>query len=63
MVAFSGGADSAFLAWVAHETLGSEGALAMMGRMQAELRLPLVAMSESGKQKLRQVLVADGLLA
>jgi len=29
VVAFSGGADSAFLAWVAHDTLGSEGALAV----------------------------------
>ncbi len=28
MVAFSGGADSAFLAWVAHDTLGPEAALA-----------------------------------
>lgn len=28
VVAFSGGADSAFLAWVAHDTLGVEGALA-----------------------------------
>jgi pyridinium-3,5-biscarboxylic acid mononucleotide sulfurtransferase len=27
VVAFSGGADSAFLAWVAHDTLGSERAL------------------------------------
>jgi 4-hydroxy-tetrahydrodipicolinate synthase len=38
-------------------------ALAMMGKMQAELRLPLVPMSESGKQKLKQVLVAEGLLS
>jgi uncharacterized protein len=29
VVAFSGGADSAFLAWVAHDTLGPEGALAV----------------------------------
>ena len=29
VVAFSGGADSAFLAWVAHDTLGSDGALAV----------------------------------
>jgi pyridinium-3,5-biscarboxylic acid mononucleotide sulfurtransferase len=29
VVAFSGGADSAFLAWVAHDTLGSEGAHAV----------------------------------
>jgi pyridinium-3,5-biscarboxylic acid mononucleotide sulfurtransferase len=29
VVAFSGGADSAFLAWVAHSTLGREGALAV----------------------------------
>jgi uncharacterized protein len=29
IVAFSGGADSAFLAWVAHDTLGAEGALAV----------------------------------
>ncbi len=29
VVAFSGGADSAFLAWVAHDTLGAEGALAV----------------------------------
>lgn len=29
VVAFSGGADSAFLAWVAHDTLGVEGALAV----------------------------------
>ncbi|MGH8939732.1 MAG: ATP-dependent sacrificial sulfur transferase LarE, partial [Actinomycetes bacterium] len=29
VVAFSGGADSAFLAWVAHDTLGGERALAM----------------------------------
>jgi pyridinium-3,5-biscarboxylic acid mononucleotide sulfurtransferase len=28
VVAFSGGADSAFLAWVANDTLGSDGALA-----------------------------------
>src|SRR5947199_2050147 len=28
-VAFSGGADSAFLAWVAHDTLGSDRALSM----------------------------------
>ncbi|MEX2293010.1 MAG: ATP-dependent sacrificial sulfur transferase LarE [Acidimicrobiales bacterium] len=28
VVAFSGGADSAFLAWVAHDTLGSKGVLA-----------------------------------
>ena|SRR5438477_835245 len=28
VVAFSGGADSAFLAWVAHDTLGPEAALA-----------------------------------
>ena len=26
VVAFSGGADSAFLAWVAHDTLGRDGA-------------------------------------
>jgi pyridinium-3,5-biscarboxylic acid mononucleotide sulfurtransferase len=29
VVAFSGGADSAFVAWVAHDTLGGEGALAV----------------------------------
>jgi uncharacterized protein len=29
VVAFSGGADSAFLAWVAHDTLGQAGALAV----------------------------------
>src|SRR3954468_2276594 len=29
VVAFSGGADSAFLAWVANDTLGPERALAM----------------------------------
>ncbi len=29
VVAFSGGADSAFLAWVAHDTLGSDAALAL----------------------------------
>jgi len=29
VVAFSGGADSAFLAWVAHDTLGGERALAV----------------------------------
>ncbi len=29
VVAFSGGADSAFLAWVAHDTLGAEGAIAV----------------------------------
>jgi uncharacterized protein len=29
VVAFSGGADSAFLAWMAHDTLGPEGALAV----------------------------------
>lgn len=29
IVAFSGGADSAFLAWMAHDTLGSEHALAV----------------------------------
>lgn len=29
VTAFSGGADSAFLAWVAHDTLGPEGALAV----------------------------------
>jgi uncharacterized protein len=29
VVAFSGGADSAFLAWVAHDTLGTDGALAV----------------------------------
>ncbi|HEX6595877.1 MAG TPA: ATP-dependent sacrificial sulfur transferase LarE [Acidimicrobiales bacterium] len=29
VVAFSGGADSAFLAWVAHDTLGRAGALAV----------------------------------
>ena len=29
LVAFSGGADSAFLAWVAHDTLGPERALAV----------------------------------
>ena len=29
VVAFSGGADSAFLAWMAHDTLGADGALAM----------------------------------
>ena len=29
VVAFSGGADSAFLAWVAHDTLGRERALAV----------------------------------
>jgi uncharacterized protein len=29
VVAFSGGADSAFLAWVAHDTLGTDGALAI----------------------------------
>lgn len=29
VVAFSGGADSAFLAWVAHDTLGGDGALAV----------------------------------
>jgi uncharacterized protein len=29
VVAFSGGADSAFLAWVAHDTLGAEGAHAV----------------------------------
>lgn len=29
VVAFSGGADSAFLAWMAHDTLGPEGALAL----------------------------------
>ena len=29
VVAFSGGADSAFLAWVAHDTLGPGGALAV----------------------------------
>jgi uncharacterized protein len=29
VVAFSGGADSAFLAWVAHETLGVDGCVAL----------------------------------
>ena len=29
VVAFSGGADSAFLAWVAHDTLGAHRALAV----------------------------------
>jgi len=29
VVAFSGGADSAFLAWVAHDTLGADGCLAL----------------------------------
>jgi pyridinium-3,5-biscarboxylic acid mononucleotide sulfurtransferase len=29
VVAFSGGADSAFLAWIAHDTLGTDGALAV----------------------------------
>ena len=29
VVAFSGGADSAFLAWVAHDTMGPEQALAV----------------------------------
>jgi pyridinium-3,5-biscarboxylic acid mononucleotide sulfurtransferase len=29
VVAFSGGADSAFLAWVAHDTLGHDGAVAV----------------------------------
>ena len=29
VVAFSGGADSAFLAWMAHDTLGAERALAV----------------------------------
>jgi uncharacterized protein len=29
VVAFSGGADSAFLAWIAHDTLGAEGAQAV----------------------------------
>src|SRR5687768_16239402 len=29
VVAFSGGADSAFLAWVAHDTLGAPGASAV----------------------------------
>ena len=29
VVAFSGGADSAFLAWAAHDTLGSAGAVAV----------------------------------
>jgi uncharacterized protein len=29
VVAFSGGADSAFLAWVAHDTLGADAALAV----------------------------------
>ncbi len=29
VVAFSGGADSAFLAWVAHDTLGADGSLAV----------------------------------
>jgi pyridinium-3,5-biscarboxylic acid mononucleotide sulfurtransferase len=29
VVAFSGGADSAFLAWVAHDTLGTDGAVAV----------------------------------
>src|SRR5438132_13878182 len=29
VVAFSGGADSAFLAWVAHDTLGADRALAV----------------------------------
>ena len=29
VVAFSGGADSAFLAWVAHDTLGPDGATAL----------------------------------
>ena len=29
IVAFSGGADSAFLAWVAHDTLGPQGAVAV----------------------------------
>ena len=29
VVAFSGGADSAFLAWVAHDTLGPDGAAAL----------------------------------
>ena len=29
VVAFSGGADSAFLAWVAHDTLGSDRAMSM----------------------------------
>lgn len=29
VVAFSGGADSSFLAWVAHDTLGPDGALAV----------------------------------
>jgi 4-hydroxy-tetrahydrodipicolinate synthase len=41
-------------------------ALALMdktGKMLPELRLPLVPMSESGKQKLKQVLVAEGLLS
>jgi 4-hydroxy-tetrahydrodipicolinate synthase len=37
-------------------------ALAMMGKMQPELRLPLVAMSAGGKEKLRAVLATEGLV-
>lgn len=37
-------------------------ALAMLGRMDAELRLPLVPMSDDGREKLEEALISYGLL-
>jgi 4-hydroxy-tetrahydrodipicolinate synthase len=40
----------------------AKAALAMMGRMAPDLRLPLVPMTAQGKEKLKAVLVEQGLL-
>jgi 4-hydroxy-tetrahydrodipicolinate synthase len=52
-------ADALFLE---SNPIPAKTALAMMGRIAPDLRLPLVAMSAAGKEKLRAVLHAHGLV-
>ena len=52
-------ADALFLE---SNPIPAKTALAMMGRIAPELRLPLVPMTAAGKEKLRAVLHAHGLV-
>jgi uncharacterized protein len=62
VVAFSGGADSAFLAWVAHDTLGSDHALAVTAvsaSLPGSERAACAALAEGWGMRWREVVTDE----
>ena len=62
MVAFSGGADSAFLAWVAHRTLGPDGcavATAVSPSLAGDERADCAALAAEWGLRWREVLTTE----